>query len=289
MGRILILGAHGTLGQALTEVFGAENELLAWDRPQLDLTYPEVVSERIREAQPSLIINAAAYNAVDASQAREGWTIARRVNGDAVGTLARVARRMKAILIHYSTDYVFDGEREGGYREEDEPSPANAYGVSKLFGELKLQGEGRSFYLIRTSRLFGRVGSAPGVKENFVDMMLRLGRERGEVRAIRGVEISSPTYAADLARATRELILAKKPFGIYHRTNTGACDWYAFAEEIFRQAKMSVNLVPITAADLPRVARRPRFSVLLSTKLPSLRPWQEALAEYLAERIGDRV
>lgn len=281
-GVVLILGARGMLGAALTRVFlryGAE--VRAWDREDCDITNRDELEHEVAEINPSFILNTAAYNAVDLAEARSGWDIARRVNGNAVGYLADIARKHRTCLVHYSTDYVFDGEHRGGYDEHSVPHPRNFYGLSKHLGELKMARAGMPGYLIRTSRLFGSKGIGQNSKESFVDLMIRMIRAQDAVRVVRGEEISSPTYVDDLAVATLEIVSRRLPYGIYHRTNDGACDWYDFAQETFRVTGVSPKLIPISSSQLARAAKRPTFSVLLSTKLPALRKWQDALKEYL--------
>ncbi|MBI4262268.1 dTDP-4-dehydrorhamnose reductase [Candidatus Uhrbacteria bacterium] len=275
----VILGAKGMLGVELVRVF-SDSEVLAWDREQLDITNGEDVVRRIVEARPTLIINAAAYNAVD--KAEEEPDVANRVNGDAVGYLAKAAEDCGATFVHYSSDYVFDGEKSDGYREDDTPNPISAYGRSKFLGEQKMQNAEcrmQNYYLIRTSRLFGKEG---GGKKSFVDTMLALAQTKDRLEIV-DEEFASPTYAADLAEQTRKVIDSKQPSGIYHITNSGVCTWYNFAQEIFAQAPHTkVPIVqPVPSSKFPRPARRPAFSQLLNTKLPLLRTWQEALRAYL--------
>lgn len=275
--RVLILGAKGMLGQALNEGF-ADVQPLAWDRAELDIADEQAVREAFQKIKPTLIINAAAYNAVDEAETHED--AANRVNGDAPGFLAESSKRLGATFIHYSTDYVFDGARAEGYAEVDLPNSVSAYGRSKRLGEERVMNVRGSSYLIRTSRLFGNRGRGAGTKESFVDLMLRLSSEREEIDLV-NEELSSPTYVVDLALATRILLEEGNPFGIYHRTGDGACTWYGFAQEIFRITGWRGTIHPVPRSRFPQPAARPAFSTLKSTKLPPLRTWQAALAEYL--------
>lgn len=280
--RVAIIGAKGMLGQALIRVF-RDTDVLAWDTAEIDITNREMVRDRIASAQPECIINAAAYNAVD--RAEEELGVANQVNGVAVGYLADAAAVIGATFVHYSTDYVFDGTKMGGYGEHDEPNPISAYGRSKRAGEDALRmtvmaNPELAWYLIRTSRLFGVPASSAGAKRSFVDTMVALSATRDRIEVV-DAETSSPTYAPDLASATHAMVMDQRPSGIYHRTNDGACTWYGFAQEIFRQIDWRGELVPVAASAFPRPAARPPHSVLQTTKLPPLRRWENSLEEYL--------
>jgi dTDP-4-dehydrorhamnose reductase len=276
--KVLIIGAKGMLGQALVAEFGGNGyELLAWDKEEVDITKKDLVLEKIKSAKPEIIINAAAYNAVDKIEEGEK-DFADEVNGYAVGNLSEAAVAIDAILIHYSTDYVFEGKEIDGYKEDDEPRPQSIYAASKLLGEQQLKNE--KYYLIRTSRLFGKSAISEGAKKSFVDVMLKCAEEKDCLELV-DEEISSPTYVFDLVRRTREIIEWKKPFGIYHVTNEGSCTWYAWARKIFELSGKNIKLVPVGADKFLRPAERPRYSVLLNTKLPPMRRWEEALLDYL--------
>ncbi|MBI4122427.1 MAG: dTDP-4-dehydrorhamnose reductase [Parcubacteria group bacterium] len=274
--KTLIIGAQGMLGHELAKVF-AGHKLFLWDLNEIDITNQEQVNEKIGDLAPELLINAAAYTNVDACETNEG--LATRVNGTAVGYLAEITSKLGATLVHYSTDYVFDGAKHEGYAEDDAPNPINAYGRSKLAGERAVQSSGlASWYVVRTAWLYGIHG------KNFVETMLALA-DKGEPIKVVDDQIGSPTYAPDLAVATLELVESKKPSGIYHRTNDGVTSWYGFAKEIFKVFTREVDLAPCASADYPRPAKRPSFSVLQSTKLPPLRPWQEALRDYVKVKV----
>jgi dTDP-4-dehydrorhamnose reductase len=279
---LVIIGAAGMLGQDLAKVF-ADQEPLLWDRDQIDITDAELVDQRLAEVRPGLVLNVAAYNQVDEAESDEGFAIARRVNADGPAILAAACARQAATLVHYSTDYVFAGDQPAGYREDTPPAPVNRYGESKYSGEAAVLASGAAVYLIRTSRLFGEPGESPGSKKSFVDTMLALAETRDTLDVV-DAEVSSPTSTADLATATRQLLEGKFGPGVYHRTNSGACTWYQFACEIFRQAGVAVTVNPVPASAFPRPAKRPDYSVLLNTKLSAMRPWSEALAAYLEQR-----
>lgn len=276
--KVLIIGAKGMLGQELMREFsGNGNEIFSWDKEEIDVTKKDFVLEKIKSVKPEIIVNAAAYNAVDKIEEGER-ELAEAVNGYAVGNLSEAAEAVGAILVHYSTDYVFRGGRVDGYREDDPPRPQSVYANSKWLGEQQLKNP--KHYLIRTSRLFGKSAISEGAKKSFVDVMLKCADERDCLELV-DEELSSPTYAPDLARRTREIIAWKKPFGIYHATNSGACTWYGWAKKIFELSGRSVKLIPVAAERFPRPAKRPKYSVLLNTKLPPMRSWEEALEDYL--------
>lgn len=269
------------LGQYLAEVFSGE-ELFLWDREEIDITDEKQAREKITKLTPDLIINAAAYNAVDKCEEEEGFAIAKKVNGEAPGYLAKIAKEVGSVFVHYSSDYVFDGSKEEGYKENDEPSPVNKYGESKLMGEREVQKYGDRYYILRTCKLFGNPASSAEAKKSFVDLMLQLAGERDKLEVV-DEEYASPTYALDLAKRTKEIVDGGYPWGIYHATNDDACTWYEFAKEIFKIKNIDIKVEPVNSDKFPRLARRPKFSVLLNTKLPEMRSWREALREYLKQ------
>ncbi len=282
--RILIIGAKGMLGQALAKVFtSAENELYLWDKEELDITVYEEVDRKIKFLQPELIINSSAYNAVD--DAENSFELAKSINADGPVNIAKVAQQVGAVFVHYSTDYVFDGQKQEGYREYDLPCPISKYGESKFLGE-EISEHNDASYLIRTSRLFGLAGTGEGAKKSFVEVMLKLAKEKESLDIVQD-EISAPTYVGDLAEMTKELIMSGNYLpGIYHIVNSGSCTWFDFASEIFKQADIKIKTNPVAGNFFPRPAKRPPNSVLLNTKLPALRSWQEALTEFL-QLIGE--
>lgn len=273
--KVLILGVKGSLGQTFLDLY-KDQEVIGWDRTELDITDEEAVNKKIPELKPDLVINCAAYNAVDQAEADRGTAAA--VNGNAVGFLAKVCDSLGITLISYSTGQVFDGSNSGGYNEEAQPQPVNEYGRSKFLGEMELQEKTDKFYLIRTCWLYGKPAAG---KKSFTDIMLELGTKNEIVNAV-GDEFGNPTYVLDLAHATRALIEEKKPFGIYHLVNSGVASRFDWAEEIFRIKKMVVVLESVNSDFFPRQAKRPKYEVLNNTKFIELRPWTEALTEYLS-------
>jgi len=271
--KYLIIGAHGMLGTALQEVF---SDATAWDLDDIDITQTDSTAHKIADLGPDVIMNVAAYTDVDGAQEEQQQAFL--VNEVGVRNVAMAAKKIGAAVVHYSTDYVFPGDQEAGYREDDKPGPAvNVYGESKLAGEHELAKSEVQYYLLRTAWLYGPNG------KNFVDTMLRLADERDELNVIND-QHGSPTYTRDLAEATRQVIEGDYEYGTYHLVNAGQTTWYSFAAKIFSLASKELTLNPISTADYPLPARRPQWSALVNAKGPELRPWEEALAEYLSTR-----
>ncbi len=270
--KLLILGARGMLGTDLMEVF-SDFGPIGWDRQEIDVTSPVAVRSKLLDLKPQIIINATGYTNVDGAESNEPAAFA--VNADAVTLIAQAATDCHATLVHYSTDYVFDGEKQEGYSEYDEPAvPLSVYGQSKLAGERALQEWCPTAYCVRTSWLFGHAG------KNFVQTMIALA-ERGEPITVVDDQWGKPTSAHDVAVATRELVTDAPEWGTYHLVNEGVTTWYQFARQIFKLKGLTASLEPITTAQVRRPAPRPRYSGLINTKRPALRPWAAALSEYL--------
>lgn len=282
--KILILGAKGNLGVQLQEVFQADNEVIAWDREEFDITDKELILKKIKELSPNVIINSAAYNAVDkCEEDEEEFNLAKKLNGDAPGYLAKAALEADALLIHYSSDYVFDGKNTEGYDEKAAPKPINNYGKTKLQGEkniIKLSGKGLKYYVIRTSKLFGPKGESDVAKPSFFDIMLKLGKEK-EYLDVVDSEVSCFTYTPDLALWTKKLIDSGKGSGIYHFVNEESCTWYRAAKELFKIARIKIKINPVSPDNFQRPAKRPKFSVLINTKFAKMRNYKRALREYI--------
>lgn len=274
--RVLVLGAKGMLGQELVRAFG-DTEVTAWDREECDVCVPEC-EQKIRALKPDIIFNAIAYNDVDGAEG-DGREAALVLNRDVPLRLAHLARDMGIAFAHYGSDYVFDGSR-GFYTEDDDPHPINAYGCSKREGEMAVLASGARAYVIRLAWLFGRPARSSGGKKSFVDTMLHLASTQHHLDVVND-EASSPTYATDLAAASRRIVETQAP-GLYHCANAGVCTWFEYAREIFRQANIAVDVTPVAGVAFPRLAKRPRNSSLVSKKLPPQRPWQEALSDYLS-------
>lgn len=286
--KILILGAHGNLGQQLLQAF-SEFQTFGLGAQELDITNEDLVLKRVKEINPTIIINAAAYNAVDKCEVNsEEFIVARQVNADVLNTLSRAALSCGAVLVHYSTDYVFDGEQAGGYDEDSLPSPVNKYGFSKLAGEknvMRFGDRGLKYYIIRTSRLFGPQGKSSNAKKSFFDIMFQKINEGQEIKSVDD-EVASFAYTPDVAAETKKLILQNKEYGIYHLVNSEQASWYEAAVELSKMlGNEDYKIEAISGDSLPRPAKRPKNSVLQNTKIEPLRSWQDALREYITTYI----
>lgn len=306
MKKILIIGAKGMLGQELVNIFKKDSDykVIAWDKTDLDITKEREVHKKIGVIKPQIILNAAAYNAVDkCEESKEEYEKAKKINGLAPGYLAKIAKKLRATLVHYSTDYVFNGqprieEPEGcthscgscmlhegytpeiGFREDAKPEPINKYGETKLSGEEEVEKNIKNYYIIRLSWLFGKPAESEGSKRSFFDIMLEAGKKNKEVKGVDD-ETGCFTYAPDLAKKTKEIIDSGKPFGIYHINNGHPCTWYESVVELYKQAGLKTKVIPVSGEEFPRSAKRPFYSVLLNTKLNPMRDWKTALKEYL--------
>jgi dTDP-4-dehydrorhamnose reductase len=293
--RLMVTGANGQVGWELSRCLAALGDVVALDRRQCDLSRPEELPKLICAVKPDVIVNAAAYTAVDDAEREEA--LATIVNGTAVGVIAQEAHRTGALLVHYSTDYVFDGLKDGPYAEEDPPRPLNAYGRSKLNGEIAVQQAGGSYLILRTSWVYGVRG------RNFLRTMLRLFREREELRIVAD-QIGGPTSAAQVAGATavaieaaiRERTDRRFASGLFHLTASGATSWHGFAAAILEGATdrgllpaiRIPRLVPIASADYPLPAARPKNSRLAGVRLQRrfgivLPCWEDGLSLCLEE------
>lgn len=282
MTHYAVLGSAGQLGRELVARLPA-GETAALTRAEADLGVPGQVARVLGVLRPQVVINCAAYNFVD--QAEDEPVAAFGVNVFGVRELAQASCDVGATLVHFSTDYVFglDQERREPYQEADAPGPLSAYGSSKLTGEYFVRVASPNHYVIRTCGLYGRHG-AGGKGGNFVETMLKLARAGKTIRVVND-QILTPTSAADLAAATLDLITRCRP-GLYHLTNQGQCSWFDFAAAVFRLAGVAADLRPTTTREYGGKAARPAFSVLQTehADAPCLRPWEEALADYLWQR-----
>ncbi|MDQ5901851.1 MAG: dTDP-4-dehydrorhamnose reductase [Patescibacteria group bacterium] len=283
---VLILGAQGMLGQELVRVFGENTryDVLGWDREEIDLTDFTFSERKIREVAPSHILNAVAYNAVDACEtSEEEYAQAQLLNTEIPRRLAHIASQIDATFVHYSTDYVFDGTNTAGYSEVAKPYPLSRYGMTKYRGEQAVLAAVGQSYVIRLSKLFGKPAVSTAGKQSFFEKMLLVAEGKTEVSAVDG-ERSCFTYAPDLARATRELLEDRSSPGIYHLANSGVATWYEAAQELFRLVRPDVIVRPVSPDAFPRPAERPEYSELLNIKRPLLRDYREALQEFISER-----
>ncbi len=281
--KVLILGARGMLGQELVRVYSEDDEyeVTGWDFEDIDVTDFVAAEKKIRECAPALIVNAVAYNAVDqCEESEDEYAKAKMLNTEVPGFLAQLAKEMDATLVHYSTDYVFDGASESGYTEDAEPRPLSRYGMSKWEGEKRVIAVDGKYYVIRLSKLFGKSATSALGKKSFFEKMLEVAEDKKEVTVVDD-EKSCFTYAPDLALATKVLEQEGREYGIYHLPNEGVATWYGAAQELFRLAEREAIVKPVSADTFPRKAKRPHSSALINTKCIALRPYTEALGEFL--------
>ncbi len=297
--RIVLLGKHGQVGWELRRSLALLGPLIAFDRSEADLAQPDRLREQLRAAAPEIIVNAAAYTAVD--KAEEEPELARRINTEAVALLAEEARRLRAWLVHYSTDYVFDGAKASAYRETDPTAPLNVYGLTKRDGEEAVRASGCLHLILRTSWIYAARG------RNFLRTVLRLAAERDELEVVDD-QRGSPTSAELVADVTaiclhlirRDRELAARASGIYHLAASGETTWHGYARWLVTEARRRgadlrlspEHVIAVRSADYPAPARRPANSVLDTSKLRTvfglhLPDWEEGVARVLSEVLGD--
>ena len=259
--KILLIGRNGQVGFELERSLSSLGTVDARDRESLDIYYPDVIRAVVRNSKPDVIVNAAAYNAVDKAESEPEH--ARAVNAEAPGVMAEEARRSGALLVHYSTDYVFDGVLQRPYAETDAPNPLSAYGRSKLEGEERVRASGCRHVILRTSWVYSRS------RANFVTAMLAKAKEREKLRVVAD-QTGVPTWAADVAALTRAILVRRDvPEGTWHASASGEVTRHAFAVEALRLAGSSAEVTPIATAEFPAAALRPAYSVLDSRALPT--------------------
>lgn len=275
--RLLVTGAAGMLGTDVVAAAAARHDVVAFARADLDITDADAVRAALRDTRPDAVINCAAYTNVDAAETDEA--AATRINGEGAGHLAAAAAELGAHIVHVSTDYVFPGDAAEPYREDAPTGPIGAYGRSKLAGELAVENAApASHSIVRTAWVFGPHG------KNFVDTMLRLGRERDELKVVAD-QLGCPTYTGHLAQAL-VTIAEQRPNGILHVAGGGQCTWHDLAVATFAAAGLDVTVHRTTAAEFGAAAPRPAYSVLGSTRsdAPALPSWQEGLNAHLTQR-----
>lgn len=291
--KVLLFGSRGQLGTYLVPVLHALGELAAYDRQECDLMDMEAVRRLILQQRPDVIVNASGYTAVD--QAETDADAAQRINAEAPAAMAETARELGALLVHYSTDYVFDGSARVPYTEEVTPAPVGIYGKTKLAGEQAIVASGAHHLILRTAWLYSNRG------KNFFKTMLKLADECSELRVVHD-QTGSPTYAKLVADNTAHMLvqmfdqgrLIMDRCGLYHVACQGSTTWYEFTKNIIQSAGKTdgVRVIPITTADYPTPAQRPAYSSLSTKKLARvfdlrLPAWQTGLEQCFAERVAD--
>lgn len=278
--KVLVTGANGQLGYDVVKELQKQNiECYGASRQDFDIVDFEVTENFIKNYMPDVVIHCAAYTAVD--KAEDEQVLCYLVNVSATDNIAKICKKINAKMLYISTDYVFDGNKDGFYEVDDEPNPINVYGKTKLLGEQAVQKILDKYFIVRISWVFGEHGN------NFVKTMLHLGKERKEINVIAD-QYGSPTYTADLAPLLVEMIQTEK-YGIYHATNEGVCTWAEFAEEIFKIAGIDVKVNHITTAEYPTRAKRPLNSRLskekiINNKFIIIRAWEKALREFIEQQ-----
>ena len=279
--KLLVTGAAGMLGRDVMLAAGnAGHDVVGFGRTELDVTDPAGLEKKLDLERPDVVINCAAWTDVDGAEESEQAAFA--VNGTGSGNIAAAAAKVGASIVYVSSDYVFDGSKGAPYVESDQVAPLSAYGRTKLAGEEATAAANKRHFIVRSAWLFGIGGG------NFVETMLRLAADHGEVLVVRD-QVGSPTYTWHLAYGIVRLIEGIE-FGIHHMAAAGQCSWYEFAREIFEQAKVECKVLSGTTEMLGRPAPRPPFSALTSQREHAIRlpSWQDGLAGYLAQRQAER-
>ena len=273
--KILLTGRHGQVGSELAALLPPIANVVAADRQALDLSDADAIRRTVRDARPDVIVNTAAYTAVDKAEAEE--PLALRINGEAPGILADEAKQLGALLVHYSTDYVFDGGSKRPYLEEDPVGPLGAYGRTKLDGERRIRASGARYLIVRTAWVYGNGG-------NFVRAILRQAQQGNALRVVSD-QFGAPTWARDIAAITVRL-LETKAEGVFHVSAAGEASWYEVAQEALRKAGLEVDVRAVSTAEYGARAPRPRYSVLDNSKLRScgiapIADWRSRLVPFL--------
>ena len=275
--KVLIVGHLGMLGTDLMKVFGPLHEVTGFDHAEMDISSPESCLAGVKELRPDVIVNAAAFTRVDDCETHEEEAF--RINGHGAGNLSKAAASSGSLLVHYSSDYVFDGTKTEAYLEEDEPNPRSVYGKSKLLGEILVRRNCPNHLILRTSWLFGRNGP------NFIRTIVGAARKGAPLRVVNDQK-GNPTYSGDLAAQTLKMIAAGCR-DTYHVTNSGSCTWFDLASRALEWAGIEgVSIEPVSTAEFPRPAPRPANSTLANARLkredlPLLRSWEAAAQEYI--------
>jgi dTDP-4-dehydrorhamnose reductase len=280
--RVLVTGAAGQLGSAIVREFGRDHDVVPLTIADLDLTRHGDAMAAVAAVRPGVIVNCAAYNDVDGAE--DDPVTALAVNGFAVRSLAEAARQAGAALVHYSTDFVFDGTADRPYTEEDRPEPRSFYAISKLVGDW-FAGEAGRHYILRVESLFGGASTATPLRRSSVDRIVEAIQEGREARVFTDRTVT-PSFVADVAVATRLLVERAAPFGLYHCVNSGVTTWLELAEAIGALLNVTTRLLAVPFAEAALKARRPKYCALSNAKLAAagiaMPSWRDALARYVA-------
>jgi len=277
--KVLVTGSKGQLGyDVLRELAKRGHTGVGVDIEEMDITDFLSVQLLLRETMPDAVVHCAAYTAVDAAE--DNLELCRRVNADGTKNIAKVCKELDIKMIYISTDYVFDGNGTRPWEPDDARNPLNAYGQTKYEGEVAVQEHLQKFFIVRIAWVFGLNG------KNFIKTMLNLGRNKDQLTVVSD-QIGSPTYTYDLSRLLVDMVESEE-YGFYHVTNEGLCSWYEFACEIFKQASLNVEVIPVSSEAYPSRAKRPKNSRMSKDKLEEkgfqrLPAWQDALKRYLGE------
>lgn len=274
--KIMIIGSEGMLGHDLVDVLSAEHEVSTTTIDTLDITDIDKTIKTVKKHNPDVLVHAAAFTDVDGSESNPD--LAYKVNATGTRNVAVACLEADCAMVYICTDYVFDGTNTTPYYEYDQTKPLGVYGKTKHAGEVYIRDILNKFYIVRTAWLYGYNGP------NFVTTMLNLAKTTESISVVND-QIGSPTYTVDLAEAIA-CIIKRPSYGIYHVTNSDNCSWFDFAEEIFKQANVAVDLKPVTTEEFPRPAPRPKYSVLENYNwkmegYPKIRSYKEALADYM--------
>lgn len=282
--KVLVIGANGQLGSDLVKVFQAAGDtVVPVTHATLDVCSEEQVADTMAQAKPDVVVSTAAFHKVEECEKKQALSF--QVNGTGAMNLAVACQRSGSVLVNFSTDYVFDGKKNGAYEVTDLPAPLSVYGASKVLGEQLVAAYAERYFVIRTCGLYGVAGSS-GKGGNFVETMLKKAMAGDAIRVVDDQTLT-PTYTGDLAEATRKLILTGK-YGLYHISSEGQCSWYEFTRYIFERAGLNANLSPVSSSAFASPVKRPANSVLSKAKLHaagvSIPSWKDALPRYLEER-----
>jgi len=283
--NVILIGAKGQLGSDLRRALQEQGHtVIPFNHAELEVTNAAQVDDVIGKAHPSVVINTAAFHKVEECERRPG--LAFEVNAAGPLNLAKVCASLGIVLVHFSTDYVFDGKKQQPYLETDLPAPLNVYGASKVAGEHLIASNMERCFVVRTCGLYGVAGSS-GKGGNFVETMLKKAREGSPIQVVND-QVLTPTFTCDLAAVVSQLIRTEA-YGLYHISCTGQCSWYEFARKIFELEGLKVDLRPVATSQFPSPVRRPPYSVLSKAKLRGvglvMPPWEASLGRYLKFRV----